>query len=131
MKKFLSIIAVTALSMSLLSGCQSDREKTAAEIEIEKNTSMESKATKICTKIYKASLIVSGILILLCIVVKGPFWGQGIHFGNIFDRFTYDINTILANLMVRSIFISVYMFMVNVLVFNMTCRVNEWMKVRG
>lgn len=32
MKKFLSIVAVTALSMSLLSGCQSDREKTAADI---------------------------------------------------------------------------------------------------
>ena len=32
MKKFLSIVAVTALSMSLLSGCQSNREKTAADI---------------------------------------------------------------------------------------------------
>ncbi|WP_349672378.1 ABC transporter substrate-binding protein [Lacrimispora sp.] len=32
MKKFLSIVAVTALSMSLLSGCQSNREKTTADI---------------------------------------------------------------------------------------------------
>ncbi|MBE5981520.1 MAG: hypothetical protein E7249_20690 [Paenibacillaceae bacterium] len=48
MKKILSIVAVAVLSVSLLSGCQSNREKTTADVK--ESTDMTESAVESVTE---------------------------------------------------------------------------------
>lgn len=115
---------VTGGEESSIQDNQIESKKASADVEVESNTAKESKASLLCKKIFYWCVFVSIILVILCIVVKGPFLGDGIRYGNIVNILSNNnLNTIIANLMVRSVLLSVYMSIVYNLVSRMTCRV--------
>lgn len=92
--------------------------------DVAKNSLKKSKATKFAELIRNSFLIAGEILIILCIVVKGPFFGHKITTANLKDLFQYDSSTILANLMIRCFVMAIYMqFVVISFLQKSTCRV--------
>lgn len=108
--------------------------------EIDKNTKMQSKPSRLFDKILTYTFLAFLILVILCIVVKGSFWGDGIKFVNIIKLFSYDLSTLLFNLMIRCFALACYLSFFKIIIDSMACRVCSnfftetrvvWSKYRG